>query len=459
MTLKSIFKERPSPFWELGYATIHELETEQGILASGSEEIFGCVFGRDSLITSLQLLSTYERTPDPYFLTLVKKILVNLLALQGTAVNIESGEEPGKCIHEFRPTRHEHLTKRSENPWYVYPDNVMRNYDTVDATPLLLIALHEYYRVSGDEEFFREALPQAYAAIRWIMEYGDTDGDGFIDYHFDPDRTHGGLRAQSWMDSTESLFHEDGSPVVYPIAPVEVQAYSYAALRMWSDFFAKIDPAVSTDLDARTKALKKSFNEKFVYQDDRGRFGLAFGVDGAGKPLTASRSSMGHCLWASWKSGGMRDTILDQKLVSSLVARLTAPDLFESAAGIRTLSTESSHFDPQSYHNGSIWPHDTAIIAEGLERFGYRREAMKIHKALMSAYAHFKTPIELFAFSNGSYHEYLSLGGQGACRKQAWSAASLLAESAAARESRSLPKTIFTRTVSFAYNLKSIFQH
>src|SRR4051812_47702521 len=116
--------------WDLGFETIKELEIEQGILASGKEEIFGCIFGRDSLITSLKLLRVYEKTKDPYFLTLVRKVLQNLAALQGTQINIESGEEPGKCIHEYRPSNHEHLTKDLETPWYLYPDNIMRNYDS-----------------------------------------------------------------------------------------------------------------------------------------------------------------------------------------------------------------------------------------------------------------------------------------------------------------------------------------
>src|SRR6185437_15082746 len=123
--------------WDIGYSALRELETEQGILASGKEEIFGCIFGRDSLITTLEMLRAYERTGDAYLLALAHKVLTNLIALQGKEVNIESGEEPGKCIHEFRPSNHGHLTGHSEHPWYVYPDDVMRNYDTVDATPLL----------------------------------------------------------------------------------------------------------------------------------------------------------------------------------------------------------------------------------------------------------------------------------------------------------------------------------
>jgi glycogen debranching enzyme len=414
---------------KMGYNVIRELETDRGILASGKEEIFGCVFGRDSLITSMALLKTYRKTGDTYLLQLVKKILLNLISLQGTAITIESGEEPGKCIHEFRPTNHGHLTQQLATPWYVYPDGGMRNYDSVDATPLFLIALHEYYRATHDDAFLAESLPGVRAALEWIFEHGDHDHDGLIDYRLHADRTYGGLHTQSWMDSSESLFHEDGQDVPYPIAPVEVQAYAYCALRAWADHFKKTEPKFSRHLAIRAAKLKRLFAQKFILVDQDGAFSLAFAIDGDGRPLTAARSSMSHVLWASYcKADGTFDCILPANYVPLLVGRLMMPDLFEPLAGIRTLSTHSKHFNPQSYHNGSIWPHDTAVLVGALENFGYLDRAAKVRIALFSAYRHFETPIELFVFKDGEYGEYCSAGGQGACRKQAWSAAALLAE-------------------------------
>lgn len=414
--------------WDIGYRTIQELETDKGILASGKEEIFGCIFGRDSLITSLGLLQVYEKTGDAYLLRLVEKVLVNLMQLQGQEVNIESGEEPGKCIHEFRPADHEHLTKNLSEPWYIYPDNIMRNYDSVDATPLLLIAIHEYYKVSRDDAFLKKALPNVFAAIEWLVAHGDSNQDGFIDYRFHPDRKHGGLRTQSWMDSAESVFHANGDPVAYPIAPVEAQAYAYVALRAWSDALKDMDAQLASDLGSRADALKKIFNERFVINDN-GRFSLAFAIDGNGVQLAASRSSMGHCLWAVWKrDDGTLDGILDDDLIPLLVERLMGLDMFEPRAGMRTLSSGSERFDPRSYHNGSIWPHDTAILIKGFENFGYLEEGERLRTALLSAYEHFQTPIELFVFDEGRYEEYCSLSGQKGCRKQAWSAAALLGE-------------------------------
>ncbi|MBV9159653.1 MAG: hypothetical protein JO019_03610 [Candidatus Kaiserbacteria bacterium] len=415
-------------FWELGLKSIKELETEHGILASSRQEIYGCIFGRDSLITSLLLLRVHERRSDPYFLYLVEKILRNLALLQGKEINIESGEEPGKMIHEWRPSGHEHLTALSHTPWYLYPDNVMRNYDTVDATPLYLLTVYEYWRASGKDEVIESLMPSIYAALQWILDRGDANGDGLIDYTFHPDRKHGGLKTQSWMDSVESVFFEESDVrPLYPIAPLEAQAYAFAALRAWSDYFAPRDHMLASTLAERAFAIKDVFNSRFVVKRGKGP-SLAFAIDGEGKPLVSPRSSMGHVLWATWRgAGGKHESVLDEKYIPVIAERLMARDLFVPHAGIRTLSSRSSRFDPVSYHNGSIWPHDTAIVAAGLDNFGYAADGERLREALRRAYQHYATPIELFGFTRGRFREYKHENGSGgACRIQAWSAAALL---------------------------------
>jgi glycogen debranching enzyme len=412
--------------WNLGFDTIKELETDLGILASGKEEIYGCIFGRDSLITGLKLLRVYEHTKDPYFLSLVKKILVNLSQLQGKNFNIESGEEPGKMIHEYRPNNHEHLTKHLEKPWYVYGDNIMRNYDSVDSTMLYLIASYRYWQLSDDQEFIDTHSTNIHAALRWVLDDADTNGDGFIDYRLHPDRKFGGLKTQSWMDSIESVFHEDGTPITYPIAPVEAQAYAFLALKLWSQYYLEHNVRFSNELEARAVSLKRMFNATFVMPDVHGLI-LAASLDGKGKLLTSARSSMGHCLWASLEKGkdGFQESIVNDEYIPHIVGRLMKPDLFEPKAGIRTLSTLSASYSPNSYHNGSIWPHDTSIVASGMDIFGYHKESAQIRTAVLAALEHFKTPIELFVYDN-DYAEYCSPRGQRACKKQAWAAASLL---------------------------------
>lgn len=422
-------KRERQQLWNTGLASIRELESDRGILASGKEEIYGCLFGRDSLITSLALLDVFDRTRDTYYLSLVRKVLENLATLQGTDVNIESGEEPGKIIHEYRPDRHEHLTTQGAPPWYVYDDGEMRNYDSVDATPLFLMTAHAYLRTSGDAAYIEKLLPYIRAAIDWMRVYGDSNNDGLFDYRFHTDRTSGGLRTQSWMDSHESVFFEEFEEApCYPIAPVEVQAYCYNAYRAWADFFIDRDTDLSKDLAARAEALKVRFNAAFIIHEKRGRVSLAFAIDGEGRQLISPRSSMGHCLFAAWQrdDGAMPESVLNAEYVPEIARRLLAPDLYVPLAGIRTLSIRSRAYDPNSYHNGSIWPHDTAIVAEGLEKFGFREEAKRMRRSLMRAFAHFNTPVELFVYAGG-YKEYCGPNGQGACRVQAWSAASLLA--------------------------------
>lgn len=420
--------------WDLGFETIKELEIKNGILASGKEEIFGCIFGRDSLITSLKLLRVYENTQDPYFLTLIRKVLQNLAVLQGTEINIESGEEPGKCIHEYRPSNHEHLTKDLEIPWFLYPDNVMKNYDSIDSTPLFLITLYRYYKASNDAEFMTEMLPNAKLALNWLIDYADKNGDGFIDYGLNPERKFGGLTTQSWMDSSESVFHEDGTPVAYPVAPVEAQSYAFLALRLWSEFFKETDTNKSEELRVRADMLKILFNQKFITSDENG-IHVAAGIDGNGKLMSSVRSSMGHCLWASLETSrdGVQESIINDGYIPQIVERLMAPDMFAIKAGIRTLSTRSRGYSSNSYHNGSIWPHDTSIIAEGFEMFGFTEESETVRQALLYALLHFQSPVELFVYED-DYAEYCSPHGQKACKKQAWSAAALLKDSSFIRQ-------------------------
>jgi glycogen debranching enzyme len=411
--------------WEIGEKSIRALEIERGILASSKEEIYGCIFGRDSIITAHKLLRIYEHSKNDYYLSLVRKILLNLADLQGKERNIESGEEPGKIIHEFRTEKYEHLVT-AERPWYVYPDKTLRNYDTVDATPLFLMTAHRYLKASGDSATIDQLLPSIKAALRWLLESADTNNDGLIDYSFHPERKHGGLVTQSWMDSSESLFFEDSDArPEYPIAPVEVQAYAFVALAAWRDYFSTPHPQFSAQLADRARLLRTLFNERFVIRAGRS-VSLSFAIDGAGRPLTTPRSSMGHCLFAVYTGEtGLSESVLDPRYISAIRRKLLSRDLFVRRAGVRTLSSRSRRFDPMSYHNGSIWPHDTAMLAEGLQNFGYHDDARVVRMALLRAYKYFATPIELFAFTNRRFHEYKNSRGS-ACRVQAWSAASLL---------------------------------
>ncbi|MGE5392296.1 MAG: amylo-alpha-1,6-glucosidase [Candidatus Saccharibacteria bacterium] len=414
-------------FWDMGLNAVKELESDEGILASGREELYGCIFGRDSLITSLKLLRVYRTKKIADFLPLVRKVLLNLALLQGREANAESGEQPGKCIHEFRRSNHEHLTQAPFKPWYLYPDRTMRNYDSVDSTPLFLIAVYRYWQASGDGEFLRLIGPQVEAALNWILMYADADGDGLVDYSGPLQRKFGGLMVQNWMDSIESVFHEDGTGYDYPLAPVEVQAYAYLALKLWSRYFADAGSRDPMPFLKRAEAIKKAF-PRFETTDPDGNYYLAFAIDGKGRQFRPVRSSMGHCLWASlnMREDGVTEGILSEEKFGLIVKRLMAPDMFEPEAGIRTLSSYSRNFHPNSYHNGSIWPHDNSLIAEGFEIHGFRQEAALVRRAVLTALGYYKTPVELYVRENNGYLDYCSDTGQRACSKQAWTAAALL---------------------------------
>ncbi|HYC83394.1 MAG TPA: hypothetical protein VEB60_02530, partial [Candidatus Paceibacterota bacterium] len=174
-------------------AMLLSFATEEGINASSRKETYGCLFGRDGAITVLQILKAQERNPNPELLAIARRTLLSLVRLQGKEVNIESGEEPGKFIHEYRREGYDHLVN-AVKPWYLYEeDKTVRNYDTVDSTPLTLIAIYRYWRLTGDEEFLRLALPAVEKGLEWIRKYGDQDGDFFLEFSLHPERAYGGL--------------------------------------------------------------------------------------------------------------------------------------------------------------------------------------------------------------------------------------------------------------------------
>jgi glycogen debranching enzyme len=254
------------------YQSILDLATPDGINASGKEEVYGCIFGRDSFITILKLLKVTgspSAQDDPKMTALTdiaKRGLLHLMTLQGRQTNIESGEEPGKFIHEYRTEKYERLINRPR-PWYLYPDNILRNYDSIDSTPLGLIAIYRYWEQTKDDAFLLKTLPSVEAALNWLITYGDRDKDYLLEYELHKERVHGGLVVQSWTDSREALAQADGTFPLYPIAQVEVQGYAWLALNLWADFYSNSQKHYANRSDfahklrTQAKQLKKRFNE------------------------------------------------------------------------------------------------------------------------------------------------------------------------------------------------------
>lgn len=422
-----------SSFRDNIYQSLLSLATEDGINASGKEEIYGCIFGRDSALTILKILRVYARKVSPYvrseeLMKVCRRALLTLCSLQGKEVNIESGEEPGKFVHEFRKDKHEHLTSRGVQPWYLYPDGFLRNYDSLDATPLTLIALYKYWQITKDQDFLMRVMPYVEMGLNWIITFGDKDKDSLIDYTFEVDRQYGGLAVQSWTDSYESLRQPDGLFPKYPISPVEVQGYAWLALKLWSRYFQKSAPSFAGKLSSQVDEMKQMFNKLYIFKDKDCYF-AGQAIDGDKQLIKTITGNPLICLWAADKSEKGTECIIKNQYIKGMVSRAFQPDLFDPEAGIRTMSTLSPTFNPNcdSYHNGSFWPVLNGLITEGLENFGFLKKADLLKQASLKAIYYFKSPVELYMKDDkGNLLEYLSPSGQAGCRVQAWSAAAAL---------------------------------
>lgn len=355
---------------------------------------FAALFGRDSLITAYQCLGL---NPD-----LAWGVLRVLAARQGSQVDEWREEEPGKILHELRLGE---LAGAGEIPHTPY-------YGSVDATPLWLVLLSYAYSWTGDLEAVRSLWPNALAALEWIDRYGDLDGDGYVEYER---RSAKGLDNHGWKDSWNGVVYPDGSLVRGPIAMVEVQGYVYQAKVRASRLAEALgDAALSARLAKEAAQLKERFNRDFWIESE-GYFGLAMGGDKQLVPTITSNP--GHCLWSG---------IVDEDKALRVARRLVSPAL-SSGWGIRTLASKQPAFDPLGYHTGTVWPHDNALIAEGLKLYGFDDEAINVIDQLSQAGANFplaRYPELFCGFSRDDVP--VPVEYPVACRPQAWASGSTL---------------------------------
>jgi glycogen debranching enzyme len=354
---------------------------------------FSCLFGRDSIITSLQLLAV---RPE-----IAATTLSVLARLQATEVDEFRDAAPGKILHELRTGE---LARTDEIPHTPY-------YGTVDATPLWLMLLDEYERWTGDSALVDQLWPNALAALGWLDRYGDLDGDGFIEYQRQSER---GLVNQGWKDSADSNRNRDGTLAEGPIALVEVQAYAFAARRGMARLARRRgDEELAALQDAAAEALRQRF-EKAFWMEDVGTYAIA--LDGAKRQVTGIASNAGHALWTG---------IADPQRAARTAEVLTGRGMW-SGWGIRTLSAETIGYNPIGYHLGTIWPHDNAICAAGFARYGLSEETRLVAGALFEATAHFREARlpELFCGFDRATSP-LPVPYPVACSPQAWAAGSL----------------------------------
>jgi glycogen debranching enzyme len=313
---------------------------------------FNTPFGRDGIVTALECLWF---APE-----LARGVLRFLASTQATELIPEQDAEPGKILHE---TRNGEMAALKEMPFGRY-------YGSVDGTPLFVVLLHEYYQRTADRTLVEELWPNAEAALLWLDRYGDRDGDGLVEYQR---RTDTGLLHQAWKDSDDAVSHRNGTLAEGPFALCEVQGYAYAAWRAGAKLATVLGlSAVAADLDARAERLRVTFELAF-WCEELSTYALA--LDGGKRPCEVRSSNAGQCLFTGIASAERAERVAES---------LLDPASF-SGWGIRTLAETESRYNPMGYHTGSVWPHDNALVALGLARYGLNRLALPVFSGLFEA--------------------------------------------------------------------------
>jgi glycogen debranching enzyme len=374
---------------DLGALRIEDPGHPERVVVAAGAPWFMALFGRDSLWASLMALPV-----DP---SLAFGTIQTLADRQGKVVDERSEEEPGKILHEVRLDVSSGLALGGKSAYY----------GSVDATPLFVALFGEVSRWGFSTDAISALMPHVDRALDWIRDYGDKDGDGFVEYQRLSDR---GLINQGWKDSVDGINFADGTLAEPPIALCEVQAYVYGAYlaRSWIAYDAG-DMGVATRYRELAAQLKKQFNEQF-WLPDVGYYAIA--LDGQKRPVDACASNMGQCLVFG---------IIDDDKAPLVAERLMSPEMF-SGWGVRTLASNMGAYNPASYHNGSVWPHDNAIIAAGLLRYGFAEQVQRISTALFEAaeYTEGRLPELFCGFSREHFDEPVPYPT--ACSPQAWAA-------------------------------------
>jgi glycogen debranching enzyme len=355
--------------WEKSVEDLESLTFDAGdgsLVPAAGTPWFMALFGRDSLITAYQVIHLF---PVP-----ARNVLRALARYQAKERDDFTDSEPGKVPHELRRGEMAFFGEIPQTPYY----------GTADATPLFLILLQELWRWTGDDEFAREMEDSAWRAVAWVLERLDSDERGYISYET---RSEAGLRNQGWKDSYDAVLFQSGDRAEPPISLCEVQGYAYDALLRTAGLAERVwnDKQFAAGLRDEAEALKDRFGRDF-WMEGRGYYALA--LDGEGRQVDSIASNAGHLLWSG---------IVPEEKARLVADRLMGEELF-SGWGVRTMGSGEGGYDPNSYHNGSVWPHDNALIAQGLRSYGFRREANRIATALIESAPHFDYRLpEVFA--------------------------------------------------------------
>ncbi|HXK32490.1 MAG TPA: glycogen debranching N-terminal domain-containing protein [Dehalococcoidia bacterium] len=354
---------------------------------------FDALFGRDSCISSMQMLA--------YQPEIARSTLLLLASLQGKRLEPSRDEEPGKILHEMR---YGELSRAGELPYGPY-------YGSVDSTPLYLMLLAEYCAWTDDIDLARSLLGTVKDAVHWLDVYGDPLDTGYLSYE---KHSANGLVNQGWKDSWDAVLHEDGTCPPPPTMLVEAQGYAYAARVRMAPILDRLgETELAQELRSAAARLRSQFHEAF-WMPDREYFAMA--LDGDGRPVRSITTNPAHCLWTG---------LIEPTYAAAIARRLLSPPMF-SGWGVRTLENTHPRYNPIGYHVGSIWPHDNSIAAMGLKMYGFEEEAGTIATALFdtaAAFPYFRLP-ELFSGDARSEHNS-PVPYPVACRPQAWAAGAI----------------------------------
>lgn len=338
---------------DLGALRIFDPDHAERLVVAAGAPWFMALFGRDSLLTSWMAL--------PFDQALAGGVLAELADKQGSRIDSLTEEQPGRILHEVR---FDPLSAQLLGGSNLY-------YGTADATPLFVMLVAELMRWTGVTDEIRSLMPAVDRALQWIEDFGDRDGDGFVEYlRSNPD----GLEHQGWKDSWDGIRHADGTVAVPPIALCEVQGYIYAAYRARAALARELDQDISLAraYDERAEELRRRFDQAFWLEQ---RSCYAVGLDADKRPIGSLTSNLGHLLWTG---------IAPEARATHLARHLASPAL-NSGWGLRTLASSEAGYNPLSYHCGSVWPHDTALAVAGLSRYGFDAESHALARALIDA--------------------------------------------------------------------------
>jgi glycogen debranching enzyme len=348
------------------------------------------MFGRDSILTSLQAL--------PFVPELAETTLRALAERQGSRLDDFRDEDPGRILHEMRFGEMTAFEERPHSPYY----------GSADATPLFVVLLDEYERWSGNTKLVRELETEARAALNWIDEYADLQGNGYVAYQRRNEET--GLETQCWKDSWDSISYRDGTLPSFPRATCELQGYAYDAKMRGARLARSVwrDPAFAHQLERQAADLKRRFNSDFWVAD--GEY-FAIALDADGRQVDSLASNNGHLLWSG---------IVDKSKAKAVAVHLMSKRMF-SGWGVRTLAEGEGRYNPIGYHVGTVWPFDTSFIAWGLRNYGFKDEAARLAAGILDAAEFFDGRLpEAFGGYPREMTQY-PVQYPTACSPQAWS--------------------------------------